>query len=61
MGWNDSFADDAFANGKVPGLEPWLTERRAERRAESKSLERAYFIFPPFLVRRRREDGGLYL
>ena len=43
MSWNNSFADDAFANGKVPGWEPWLTEPRAER---------AYIIFPPFLVRR---------
>lgn len=36
MGWNDSFADDAFANGKVPGWEPWLAERRAELEAFSK-------------------------
>lgn len=36
MSWNNSFADDAFANGKVPGWEPWLDERRAELEAFSK-------------------------
>lgn len=36
MSWNNSFADDAFANGKVPGWEPWLAERRAELEAFSK-------------------------
>lgn len=30
MAWNSSFADDAFANGKVPGWETWLAARRAE-------------------------------
>ena len=30
MVWNDSFADDAFACGKVPGWEVWLARRRAE-------------------------------
>lgn len=30
MGCNNSFADDAFANRKVPGWEPWLAERREE-------------------------------
>ncbi|KAL9044927.1 MAG: hypothetical protein Q9214_001970 [Letrouitia sp. 1 TL-2023] len=29
MAWNKSYGDDAFANGKVPGWEPWLAERRA--------------------------------
>lgn len=36
MSWNNSFADDAFANGKVPGWEPWLAERRVELEAFSK-------------------------
>lgn len=36
MAWNNSFADDAFANGKVPGWEPWLAERRAELEGFSK-------------------------
>lgn len=45
MGWNNSFVDavfadgafagDAFANGKVPGWESWLAERRAELEAFS--------------------------
>lgn len=39
MGWNNSFAYDAFANGKVPGWEPWLAERRAELEAFSKSAD----------------------
>ena len=30
MSWNNAFADDAFANGKVPGWELYLAERRAE-------------------------------
>ena len=29
MSWNDSWADDAFANDKVPGWEIWLAERRS--------------------------------
>lgn len=28
MAWNQSFGDDAFANGRVPGWEPWLAARR---------------------------------
>lgn len=36
MSWNNSFEDDAFANGKVPGWKPWLAERRAELEAFSK-------------------------
>jgi len=27
MSWNDSWQDDAFANGKIPGWEPWLKEK----------------------------------
>ncbi|KAL8819624.1 MAG: hypothetical protein Q9191_007695 [Dirinaria sp. TL-2023a] len=28
MAWNHSFDDDAFANGRVPGWETWLAQRR---------------------------------
>lgn len=28
MAYNDSFADDAFANGRVPGWETWLAQRK---------------------------------
>ena len=28
MAWNRSFDDDAFANGRVPGWETWLAQRR---------------------------------
>ncbi|KAL9608123.1 MAG: hypothetical protein Q9167_007030 [Letrouitia subvulpina] len=35
MAWNQSFGDDAFANGKVPGWEPWLAKRRASGVLES--------------------------
>lgn len=28
MSWNQSFDDDAFAGGRVPGWETWLAERR---------------------------------
>lgn len=30
MAWNQSFDDDAFANGRVPGWETWLAQRRED-------------------------------
>lgn len=31
MAWNNGWADDAFANGKIPGWETWLRDRELAR------------------------------
>ena len=35
MAYNDSFDDDAFAKGRVPGWEVWLAQRREDRTLRS--------------------------
>ena len=37
MAWNQSFEDDAFANGRVPGWETWLEERKKKGLVEGMS------------------------